>query len=146
VIDSESSSGIRVRSDGAGHRVDVLSSVAGSMIVAACFGWIITGLVADRTVHDDNSMWLLLAICPTMTVSISATVMIAASIIRKYVRRLVDHDVAVVCQRIDKLFGVIRPQDSASSQASGSEMDDGWWRGYMAKQFELDTGKFDSDN
>jgi uncharacterized membrane protein YcjF (UPF0283 family) len=134
-IDPTPSGQIRVASAGAGRRVDIEGAVAGALGALAVVGWAVTGIVHIAHRSDENDAWVTLTAVAAATVTVSAVVCAVGASNRKFVRTLVDEDLAVLCRRIDKLARAAKPANGSGDRESAADVE---WRAYLAGHLDRD--------
>lgn len=119
--DDSPTASIRAASAQAGKRVDVLFAVAGGLGTLAVAGWVLTIVSAIKTDGDAVVISALLA----ATLSVVSTLVILTGLSRCYLRSLIDHDLAVVCRRLDQIRAAQKTNGHAPAPAPSDDYDVG---------------------
>jgi hypothetical protein len=127
--DNTPSGSIRAASAEAGRHIDILSAVAAALGVLAVAVWVLAVVVAVHTRDSrQNSDGVVIASAIAGTLTVTASIAGLAGVIRRYVRKVIDNDVSVVCRRIDELADQLSPKAPVNGKRNVA--DD--WQSYIA--------------
>lgn len=128
---------IRAASSHAGRNVDLLAGVACLLGMLALVAWSIAGLAVQLDHRNDRSTSAgLLATVLASTITICAAACAVGAANRRYARALIDHDLAVLYRKLDRMAGPPPAPAGGANVLQPAAADE--WRAYLAGRLDRD--------